>query len=217
MKKRATALLLALLMILPMAGCGVRAQELTKDIEPQALDTTTDLTAGGEAVTAFALSLLRSERAATEGVLISPVSVLNALGMVANGAGGDTPDGFSPGGAPAPAVVAEAVFLVERVIGVTGTVIGGNLAVVFGLLVAVEDDKRDRGAGRLSFKHARENLYGVVLFARRCISGLTGLAPVEKLLDIRLTERKSRRTAVDDDADALSVRFPPGCNFKKSS
>ena len=45
MKKRATALLLALLMILPMAGCGVRAQELTKDIEPQALDTTTDLTA----------------------------------------------------------------------------------------------------------------------------------------------------------------------------
>lgn len=89
MKKRATVLL-ALLMILPMAGCGVRAQELTKDIEPQALDTTTDLTAGGEAVTAFALSLLRSERAATEGVLISPVSVLNALGMVANGAGGDT-------------------------------------------------------------------------------------------------------------------------------
>ena len=89
MKKRAMALLLALLLLL-LPGCGVRAQELTKDIEPQALDTTTDLTAGGEAVTAFALSLLRSERAATEGVLISPVSVLNALGMVANGAGGDT-------------------------------------------------------------------------------------------------------------------------------
>ncbi len=90
MKKRAAALVLALLMILPMAGCGVRAQELTKDIEPQALDTTTDLTAGGEAVTAFALSLLRSEKAGGNSVLISPVSVLNALGMVANGAGGDT-------------------------------------------------------------------------------------------------------------------------------
>ena len=90
MKKRAAALVLALLMILPMAGCGVRAQELTKDIEPQALDTTTDLTAGGEAVTAFALSLLRSEKAGGNSVLISPVSVLNALGMVTNGAGGDT-------------------------------------------------------------------------------------------------------------------------------
>lgn len=90
MKKRTTALMLALLMILPMAGCGVRAQELTKDIEPQALDTTTDLTAGGEAVTAFALSLLRGERAGGSSVLLSPVSVLNALGMVANGAGGDT-------------------------------------------------------------------------------------------------------------------------------
>ncbi len=90
MKKRAAALMLALLVVLALPGCGVRAQELTKDISPQSLDTTTDLTAGGEAVTAFALSLLRSEQAGKAGVLISPVSVLNALGMVANGASGDT-------------------------------------------------------------------------------------------------------------------------------
>ncbi len=90
MKKRAAALMLALLVVLALPGCGVRAQELTKDISPQPLDTTTDLTAGGEAVTAFALSLLRSEQAGKAGMLISPVSVLNALGMVANGASGDT-------------------------------------------------------------------------------------------------------------------------------
>lgn len=107
-----------------------------------------------------------------------------------DGACGDASDGFPPGGASAPTVVAEAVFLVECVIGVTGTVIGGDLAVVSGLLIVVENDKRDRGAGRLSFKHAGEDLYAIVLLARGRISGLTGLAPVEKLLDIRFTEEK---------------------------
>ena len=57
MKKRIAALLLALLTVLPLLGCGIRAQELTRDIQPQGLDTSTDLSAGGTAVTSFALSL----------------------------------------------------------------------------------------------------------------------------------------------------------------
>ena len=90
MTKRITTLALALVLLLSLPGCGVRAQELTADFEPQVMDTTTDLTAGGEAVTDFALSLLREERSGSVSVLLSPVSILNALGMVANGASGTT-------------------------------------------------------------------------------------------------------------------------------
>lgn len=90
MTKRITTLMLALVLLLSLPGCGVRAQELTADFEPQVMDTTTDLTAGGEAVTDFALSLLREERSGSVSVLLSPVSILNALGMVANGASGTT-------------------------------------------------------------------------------------------------------------------------------
>lgn len=90
MTKRITTLVLALVLLLSLPGCGVCAQELTADFEPQVMDTTTDLTAGGEAVTDFALSLLREERSGSVSVLLSPVSILNALGMVANGASGTT-------------------------------------------------------------------------------------------------------------------------------
>lgn len=90
MKKRIAALLLALLTVLPLLGCGIRAQELTQDIQPQGLDTSTDLSAGGTAVTSFALSLLQSSDAGRTARLLSPLSVLYALGMTANGASGET-------------------------------------------------------------------------------------------------------------------------------
>lgn len=50
---------------------------------------------------------------------------------------------------------------------------------------------------------------GVVLFGAALHIWTDRLAPVEKLLDIRLTERKSRRTAVDDDARRPFREIPP--------
>ena len=92
MKKRIASLLLALLTALPLMACGIRAQELTRDIRPQALDTATDLTDGGPAITSFALSLLQNTDAGRASRLLSPLSVLYALGMTGNGASGETLD-----------------------------------------------------------------------------------------------------------------------------
>lgn len=90
MKKRIAALLLVLAAALPLVGCGMQAQELTGDITAETVNTTTELTSGGEAVSSFALSLLKHGDAGSSGTLVSPVSVLYALGMTANGASGST-------------------------------------------------------------------------------------------------------------------------------
>ena len=91
MGKRIAALVLAVCMALPLFGCGSRieAQCLTDGITAQAIDTRTDLTDDSSAVMDFAAALLR-QTAGKEGVLLSPVSLLYALGMTANGASGET-------------------------------------------------------------------------------------------------------------------------------
>ena len=91
MGKRMAALALAVCMALPLFGCGgkLKAQSLTEGITVRTIDTHTDLTGDSTAVMDFAAALLR-QTAEPEGVLLSPVSVLYALGMTANGASGDT-------------------------------------------------------------------------------------------------------------------------------
>lgn len=91
MAKRIAALALAVCMALPLFGCGgrIEAQCLTNGITAQTIDTRTDLTGDSTAVMDFAAALLR-QTADEEGVLLSPVSLLYALGMTANGASGET-------------------------------------------------------------------------------------------------------------------------------
>lgn len=88
MKKRLTALTLALLMLC-LSGCGGGAKSLTANIQAK-LSFPEDAT-GEEsaALMEFSLRLLR-ENWEGENFLISPLAVLSALGMTANGAQGET-------------------------------------------------------------------------------------------------------------------------------
>ena len=91
MEKRIAALVLAACMALPLFGCGSKltAQSLTEGVTARTIDTHIDLTDDSTAVMDFAAALLR-QTTKEEGVLLSPVSLLYALGMTANGAGGTT-------------------------------------------------------------------------------------------------------------------------------
>ena len=91
MEKRIAALVLAACMALPLFGCGSKltAQSLTEGVTARTIDTHIDLTNDSTAVMDFAAALLR-QTTKEEGVLLSPVSLLYALGMTANGAAGTT-------------------------------------------------------------------------------------------------------------------------------
>lgn len=98
MKTKLTAMLLCLGQILALAGCAGKAQatNLMEDVapEPIATETADDNTAQTEdaalAVTEFAVRLFRQCAQPGENTLVSPVSVLYALAMTANGAAKNT-------------------------------------------------------------------------------------------------------------------------------
>lgn len=91
MMKKLFAFLLALVLIFAATGCGTPSQNLMQDVRP--LDVTGEKIAvdGENAVgpTDFAVQLFQSTQG--EGnTMVSPVSVLYALAMTANGARGET-------------------------------------------------------------------------------------------------------------------------------
>ena len=87
MKKKLCALLLALLCL---AGCGGSgSKNWTPAPKSSAAPAWPLAETEAEALTEFSLNLLR-ENWNGENLLLSPLSVLSALGMTANGAGGET-------------------------------------------------------------------------------------------------------------------------------
>ena len=89
MKKRVCALLLALLCLTGCGGSGGGAKSLTETVKAAkpALQPLTEESAA--ALTGFSVDLLR-ENWDGENLLLSPLSVLSALGLTANGAQGET-------------------------------------------------------------------------------------------------------------------------------
>lgn len=93
MKKRAFAAILSLMLMLPLvfSGCTGSSGDLMAGIKARPLSDSIDLT--GDSLTGivdFAVSLFQSSFSPDENSLISPLSVLCALAMTANGARGET-------------------------------------------------------------------------------------------------------------------------------
>lgn len=91
--KRLTALLLTLCLLL--SGCGKdtpvrQGEDLMENIQPVKAEQPADLSSDSAAIADFGLRLFRQSMEAEKNTLISPLSVLYALSMTANGASGNT-------------------------------------------------------------------------------------------------------------------------------
>ena len=89
--KKLIALLLVFAMALGMTACSqVSANDLMKDVPAKAVDVLPDMDAGAAAAADFGVRLFKTSMEEGKNTLISPLSVLYALAMTANGADGDT-------------------------------------------------------------------------------------------------------------------------------
>lgn len=99
MKKIISVLLCITLILVSFSACSenpiptptkVNAKNLMSDITPKSVEKANDLADGNKAYYDFAVSLFKENQVNSDNVLISPLSVLCALSMTANGANNDT-------------------------------------------------------------------------------------------------------------------------------
>lgn len=91
--KRLIALFLVFAMALCLPACGganTNADDLMKNIPAKAVDVLPDMNAGAAAAADFGVRLFQASMEEGKNTLISPLSVLYALAMTANGADGET-------------------------------------------------------------------------------------------------------------------------------
>lgn len=96
MKKRISLMIISLFLVCAMAvnltGCAmqVQAMDLMEGITPNAVKASDDLSAQSAEVTDFAVRLFKASEQSGKNTLVSPLSVLCALAMTANGAEKET-------------------------------------------------------------------------------------------------------------------------------
>ena len=93
MKKRWIAMLLAAAMVLALAGCGSADRpgtDLMEGVRAHKVTVEPDMDQDSAAAADFGVRLLQSCAQQGENTLVSPLSVLSALAMTANGAEGET-------------------------------------------------------------------------------------------------------------------------------
>lgn len=83
-------LLLCAILFNTVSCTKIKATDLMEDIEPQKVEARKDLSSSNADVTDFALSLFKTSNEEGKNTLISPLSILCALSMTANGARGET-------------------------------------------------------------------------------------------------------------------------------
>ena len=87
--KKLIALILAFATLLSLTAC-TSSQDLMKDVPARAVDVLPDMDAGAAAAVDFGVRLFQTTMEDGKNTLISPLSVLYALAMTANGADGET-------------------------------------------------------------------------------------------------------------------------------
>ena len=89
--KKLIALLLAIILVFGLTACSqVSADDLMKDVSAKNVDVLPDMDVGAAAAADFGVRLFQTSMEEGKNTLISPLSVLYALAMTANGADGET-------------------------------------------------------------------------------------------------------------------------------
>ena len=125
--------------------------------------------------------------------------------FLGDGPGGDAGNRLAGAGPAAAAVVAVAVLRVERVVGVAGPVLVGNVRVVAAALVGVAEEDADGGAVGLALEDARPDFRGVVFLPLRRQLRLARLAALQVRDQIVNAQFEAGRTAVHDAQVARAV------------